>query len=208
MEWVGEEKYHLGSENTECGYIVYAKQRNHVGSVKDRNATFCGAGESNSHFTSFTGVALPGRSTLARISSSDKEKIFSDTTDPLPKKWVDNVPVGVPLFWGETKSVSTWLQLLDEVAAGCIVDVTPGSGVLASAAMQRGTPYLGLVGNAHQLTWLTNVVDRNSCQYMCTTGNFLYQEDLATLLSELFADVVDAKEDQTAEEAIQKPDVD
>ena len=205
--WV-KKKYHLGSENTECGYIVYAKQRNHVGAVKDRNATFCGAGESNSHFTSFTGVALPGRSTLARISSSDKEKIFSDTTDPLPKKWVDNVPVGVPMFWGETKSVSTWSQLLDEVAAGRIVDVTPGSGVLASAAMQRGTPYLGLVGNAHHLTWLTNVVDRNSCQYMCTTGNFLYQEDLATLLSELFADVVDAKEDQTAEEAIQKPDVD
>lgn len=37
-------------------------------------------------------------------------------------------------------------------------------------------------------------------------GNFLYQEDLATLLAELFADVVDPKEDTTAEEAIQEGD--
>jgi hypothetical protein len=72
--------------------------------------------------------------------------------------------------------------------------------------MQRGTPYVALVANTHHLTWLTNVVDRNSCKYMCTTGNFLYQEDLATLLAELFADVVDPKEDTTAEEAIQEGD--
>ena len=68
--------------------------------------------------------------------------------------------------------------------------------------MLHGTPYAGLVGNPHHLTWLTNVVDRNSCKFMCSTGNFLYREDLATLLGELFADVVDPKEDTTAEEAI------
>ena len=149
---------------------------------------------------------MPGRSSLARISVADKEKIFTETTDPLPKKWSDNVPVGVPMFWGETKSDVTWNQLLDEVNADCVVDVTPGSGVLASACMARGTPYLGLVGHPQLLSWLTNVVDRSSCRYMCTTGNFLYQEDLATLLTELFADVVDPKEDTTAEEALQQPE--
>ena len=204
--WV-KKKYHLGSENTECGYVAYARQKSHTG-CKDRSADFRAAGESNSHFTSFTGVALPGRSTLARISESDKQKIFAETTDPLPQKWLDNVPVGVPMYWQETKSVSTWYQLLEEVQAGCVIDVSPGSGVLASACMRRGMPYVGLVSNAQHLTWLTNVVDRSSCKYMCTTGNHLYQEDLATLLAELFSDVVDPKEDATAEQAIQQPDVD
>ena len=137
---------------------------------------------------------------------ADKEKIFTETTDPLPKKWVDNVPVGIPMYWGETKSEVTWNQLLDEVNGDCVVDLSPGSGVLASACMMRGTPYLRLVGNAQLLSWLTNVVDRASCKWMCTSGNTLYMEDLATLLSELFADVVDPKEDTTAEEALQQAD--
>ena len=72
--------------------------------------------------------------------------------------------------------------------------------------MTRGTPYAGLVGNQHHLIWLTNVVDRSSCKFMCTTGNFLCQEDLATLLEELFADVVDPKEDTTVEGVIQQPE--
>ena len=70
--------------------------------------------------------------------------------------------------------------------------------------MQRGTPYLGLVGNTQHLTWLTNVVDRSACKYMCETGNFLYQDDLATHLAELFADVVDPKDDPSTEEALQQ----
>jgi hypothetical protein len=202
--WV-KKKYHLSSENIECGYIAFGRQRSLSG-CRERSSGFCAAGETNSHFTSFTGVSLPGRSSLSRISQGDKEKVFPEATDNLPKKWLDNVPVGVPMFWGETKSVATWHQLLEEVQAHAVVDLTPGSGVLASACMQRGTPYVALVANTHHLTWLTNVVDRNSCKYMCTTGNFLYQEDLATLLAELFADVVDPKEDTTAEEAIQEGD--
>ena len=202
--WV-KKKYHLSSENTECGYIAFGRQRSFLG-CKDRKSVFCATGVTNSHFTTFTGVGLPGRSTLSKISDSDKVKVFPETTDPLPKKWVDNVPVGVPMFWGETKSMLTWIQLLDEVQGHCVVDISCGSGVLASACMMRGTPYAGLVGNQHHLTWLTNVVDRNSCKFMCSTGNFLYQEDLATLLGELFADVVDPKEDTTAEAAIQQPE--
>ena len=149
---------------------------------------------------------MPGRSTLARISEADKAKVFSEATDSLPQKWVDNVPAGVPMFWGETKSLTTWIQLLDEVKAGSVIDLSPGSGVLASACMQRGTPYLGMVGNSHHLTWLTNVVDRAAAKYITTAGNYLYQEDLAAHLTELFADVVDPKQDTMAEEALQRKD--
>ena len=145
---------------------------------------------------------MPGRSTLPRISEADKLKVFPDITDPLPAKCLDHVPAGVPMFWGETKSVSTWWLLLEEVQAGCVVDLSPGSGALASACMQRGNQYLGLIGNSLHMTWLTTVVDRASLKFICESGSYLYQEDLATHLQELFAELVEPPEDDKLEEAI------
>ena len=198
--WI-KKKYFLGSENTECGFIVMPCSKTRQG-VKQRADGFNAAGELSSHWTSFTGVSLPGRSTLPRISVADKLKVFPDITEPLPAKWLDHVPAGVPMFWGENKSAETWWLLLEEVQAGCVVDLSPGSGALASACMQRGTQYLGLLGSALHMTWLTTVVDRASLKFICESGSYLYQEDLATHLNELFADVVDPPEDKNLEESI------
>ena len=82
------------------------------------------------------------------------------------------------------------------------MDLSPGSGALASACMQRGTQYLGLLGSALHMTWLTTVVDRASLKFICESGSYLYQEDLATHLNELFADVVDPPEDKNLEESM------
>ena len=113
---------------------------------------------------------------------------------------------GVPAFWGETKTVVTWERLLDEVDANACIDLSPGSGALASACMSRGIQYLGLVTDPSHLTWLTNVVDRASLKYICASGNLIYQVDLASHLTELFADVLDPHEDETLEEAIMGSD--
>jgi hypothetical protein len=198
--WI-KKKYFLGSENTECGFIVMPCSKTRQG-VKQRADGFNSAGEVSSQWTSFTGVSLPGRSTLPRISEADKLNVFPDITDPLPAKWLDHVPAGVPMFWVETKSVSTWWLLLEEVQAGYVVDLSPGSGALASACMQRGNQYLGLLGNSLHMTWLTTVVDRASLKFICEAGSYLYQEDLATHLQELFAELVEPPEDNKLEEAI------
>ena len=52
------------------------------------------------------------------------------------------------------------------------------------------------------MSWLTNVVDRASVQFTCRAGSFLYQEDLATHLKALFADVVDPTQDATNDDTI------
>ena len=138
---------------------------------------------------------------MARISPEDKAKAFPDEVGELPKKWLDATN-GVPMFWGETKSVRTWEVLMSEVGAKVCVDLSPGSGLLAAACMSKGIQYVGVVTNDAHHKWLTNVIDRASLAYMCTVGNNLYQEDLATHLKEIFSDLMDQEPDAGAEEAI------
>ena len=51
--------------------------------------------------------------------------------------------------------------------------------------------YYGIVGNASHMGWLTNVLDRESLQYISRAGHTLYQEDLATHLKDLFGDLME-----------------
>ena len=59
--------------------------------------------------------------------------------------------------------------------------------------MRVGATYIGFVYHTH-LQWLTNVVDRNSLQYLTESGSFLYQADLAT--QPLFEELVAPDEDE------------
>ena len=102
------------------------------------------------------------------------------------------------MYWGETKSVALWVQLLTELGAKCVVDVTPGSGALAEAAVSMGIQYCGFVTNPGHLGWLSNVVDRAAVRHMVKSGTFLYQQELAESLKDMYADVV-AKEEDGAE---------
>lgn len=200
--WV-KKKYFMSSENTECGYISLPVTRTKL-CVKERTDGFKGAGEVNSHWTSFTGVEMSSRLGLARISDEDRLKVFSEETDPLPPKWVKAAHAGRPLFWQETKSLNTWCLMLKEVCADCVVDLSPGSGVLAEACMSLGKNYVGLVGHATHLQWITNVIDRVALKYVAKSGSFLYQEDLSTHIKHLFADSVE--ENIADDEAIQMSD--
>ena len=98
--------------------------------------------------------------------------------------------------------MATWEMLLDEFNVKAVIDVTPGSGLLASASMSRGVHYVGLALNKEHMAWLTNIVDRSSLKYICQGGGILYQEDLALLLKDLFADVVNSSDDIAGDDAI------
>ena len=188
----------LSSSNCELGYVHLPVSRNKI-TCKDRPEGFNAAGEQNSHFTSMTGISMTPRTKLPRISVEEKQKIFGKSGS-LPDKWLKNIPAGCPLFWGETKSVSFWVQILTEMGAKCVVDLTPGSGALAEAAMTLGVQYFGFVTDHVHLGWLTNVVDRASCRQIVKTGSFLYQEDLAVSLKEMFSDIVGAGAEEEEEE--------
>ncbi len=201
--WV-KRRHHMQSENIELGAVRMAVARNKT-TIKAR-ATFCGAGEDSTHFTTYTGVSLPPRVSLPRISVDDKLKIFADETAELPSKWAVNVPAGVPLFWGETKSKEFWKQILGDIGAKTVVDLTP-STAMAEACVELGIPLSGIVASATHLTWLVNTVDRAALRFICKSGSFLFQEELASHIHELFADLVDTADDTLNDDQIMESDV-
>ena len=198
--WVRRQHF-LSSNNCEVGYVTLPNSRGKF-TCKDRPSGFNGAGEASSHFTSMTGVALPPRTRLPRISADEKAKVFGKS-GCLPPKWTKSIPAGCPMFWGETKSVAFWQQMLTELDVKTVVDMTPGSGALADASMRLGCSYFGFVSDVVHMGWLTNVVDRASCRHIVKSGTFLYEESLATSLKDLFADIV---EDEPGEMDGEHPD--
>ena len=48
--------------------------------------------------------------------------------------------------------------------------------------------------------WLTNVIDRAAVRQIVKSGSFLYQEDLAMSLKEMFGNVVEAEEEGDGQE--------
>lgn len=184
-------KNFMSQRNVEVGHVRMPISRSKV-SVKSRAEGFGASGETSSTYTSYSGVKAIPRTHLSRISVEDKMKIFPEATGPLPRRYSSAVSEspGVPLFWHETKSVQFWGQLLDDLHVKCVVDVSPGSGLLAQTCMSKGIQYFGMCMSSCHLTWLSNVLDRACLKYVVESGSYLYQEDLGALIKELFSDVL------------------
>ena len=188
-------KNFFGSKNMEIGYVAMPTSRAKI-SVKDRgqeDASFNAAGEDSTHYTTYTGIPTMPRHRLALINDGEKVNIVGSTpdVDNVPEAWTKRGLQGVPLYWGETKSVEAWTRILKDTSAKAVVDLSAGSGTLACACMGVGALYVGFVYHKTHLTWLTNVVDRASLKYLVQSGTTLYQEDLATHVKQVFADLVE-----------------
>jgi hypothetical protein len=157
--------------------------------AKDRSE-FIDAGEASTHDTTWTGVPACPPSKLPHMSVADKKLMLPTLVEEsaIPPKWTHP---GVPYLWNEVKSVAFWTSLIESYDIKTIVDMTPGSGQLAHAAMKAGAQYLGLVKEANHLSWLSNAVDRSAIQLIAENGSPLYQQELAEHLREHFAEIVD-----------------
>ena len=191
----------FGSDNCEVGYVCMPQSRTRC-EVKSREDIFNGSGETSSHFRSLSGVAMAPRMTLPRISQEDKAKIFPDTPQVLPKKWSDAVTAGQPLYWQETKSQEFWGHVLEMINAKCVVDVSPGSGSLALACMEKGLHYFGICRDPVHTGWLSNVLDQAAMKFLSESGSNMYQADLATHIKELFSDMTTGLDDEITDEVI------
>ena len=196
-----KKKMVFGSDNVEIGFVALPGNRSRV-EIKERD------GGESSHFRSMSGVVIPPRMSLPRVSHEDKKKIFADTPDitSLPKKWRDQVPSGEPLNWQETKSRDFWLRVLQELSVKAVVDVSPGSGSLGVACMEAGVSYFGICQSNVHFTWLGNVLDRAALQYVSEAGTHLYQEDLAAHVKEIFSDMLQTDEDGINDDALAMSD--
>lgn len=202
-------KNFMSQRNVEVGHVRMPIGRSKV-SVKTRAEGFGASGETSSTYTSYSGVKAIPRTHLSKITVADKAKIFPDETNPPPKRWSSSVSEspGVPLFWLETKSVAFWGQLLDDLSVKCVVDASPGSGLLAQTCMSKGIHYFGMCMSPHHLTWLSNVLDRACLKYVVESGSYLYQEDMAGLVQELFSDVLATLEKPDEENVVASDDED
>jgi hypothetical protein len=156
--------------------------------AKDRSE-YVAAGEASTYDATWTGVPAVPPSQLPLMSVADK-KLMIPSMDPeraVPAKWAEE---GVPYMWNEVKGVGFWSALIDTFDLHTIVDLSPGSGLLAHAAMKAGAQYLGLATDANHLSWLSNTVDRSAIRLIAENGSALYQQELAEHLREHFAEIV------------------
>lgn len=182
----------FGAKHTEMGTIIIPTSRNRL-AIKNRGK----AGTTSS--TCYTGTQMQSRSDLPRISLEEKKKVH-EVEDDIPEKWVRAFGGRrVPLFWMETKSQQFWQQLLDDLTVKAVVDLSPGSGVLAEACMSSGVQYFGIVRNQTHLGWLNNSLDKTSLSYIVESNSWLYDESLAQNVKDSFDDILNEGGDAEAQ---------
>jgi hypothetical protein len=99
-------------------------------------------------------------------------------------------PVRRTVFFAETKSVAWWHQLIMDLDAKLIVDLSPGSGRLACAAMLSGAQYLGIARCPRHASWLQIALDRHALDFMTKRGSPFFEKDSAHFIQQHFQDVL------------------
>jgi hypothetical protein len=125
----------FASANRETLLLSTPLPRNRL-CAKERTS-FNAAGEASTHDSTYTGVGPMPWGSMPRLSPEDKEKILRAKTS-IPKTQAYDAALGVPLFWGERKTVPLWTQILGDLDVKCVYDLTPGSGTLARTCLELG----------------------------------------------------------------------
>ncbi len=87
--------------------------------------------------------------------------------------------------------MSLWHQILKDVDATAVYDLSPGCGLLGKACLNLGIPYVGFCHYEKQVSFLQNVLDRAAVEAMTKAGFPLYCQDTGALVQEHFKDVID-----------------
>ena len=111
-----------------------------------------------------TMVGLPAVSGRPLMPSMEKAKAF-DCDEP-PKFRGSACPV----FWAESKSAEVWETLLEVLNIGSVIDLTAGSGCLASVCLSSDIAYVGVTRNQVHHSWLVNVMDRESLRLLADSN--------------------------------------
>ena len=160
--------------------------------VKQREV-FNACGEGSTHFGSYTGVQPLSLRRMAKVRSEDKQAILAKTGELAspPPRLGASLNGAVPIFWQERKPTAFWRQLLNDLDVRAVCDLTPGSGVLAHACLMEGWPYIGVTATAAHCSYMQNRLDRDAVGIISMSGSAMYDEDLAGLIKQHFADIVD-----------------
>ena len=147
----------FASDNREVLLVSMPVQRNHL-ATKGRTS-FNAVGEASTHDSTYTGVEPLPWARMPRLSKEDKQKILGGPAE-IPKDALYDSSLGVPLFWNERKTVQLWAQILEDLDAKAVYDLTPGTGTLARACLDAGLTYTGVALNGEHRQWLDTLLDR------------------------------------------------
>jgi hypothetical protein len=172
-----------------------------------RDDGYNACGEETTYDTSYSGVESVAWASLPRLTAQGKESILGYTPD-VPSERMFDLSGGMPLFWQERKTVKFWMSLLSSYKAKAVLDLTPGSGACARAAMELGLHYSCFCRNAEHACWLRNILDVQALRGMCTSGSSLFVQGYLECVSEHFKDVLDRLDIMDAAEDHEPADMD
>jgi hypothetical protein len=114
------------------------------------------------------------------------ERHFFSTCAPLTTRRADiAVDTCGDVRAKEAKTVVWWRQLIRDLGVKFIVDVSPGSGWLAHAAMLSGAKYLGIARCPRHASWLQTTLDSHALDFMTKNGSPCFKGDPAQFIQQV-----------------------
>ena len=144
--------------------------RNHL-PVKPRTDPGRNAGESSTYYTTYTGVEPMTYAAMQLVPKADKEKILGFPPE-MPRVKSSAAPRACPLLWQERKTPVFGGNLLSDLEAKAVFDLTPGAGSCGRACLHLGILYACLAKNQEHSWWLQNVLAVTS---ICELESALFQ---------------------------------
>ena len=147
------------ADNNREAVLVGLPVPKHVIKSKPRS-TFGACGEVSTHSQTYSGVPKRKLVTLPRLQPLEKQAMLGVGLADLPERCSQSGLAGHPLFWQEVKSVGILSQVLSDLGVAHVVDLSCGSGAVATAAAINHITYDGFCFNEMQQSWLDGVMDR------------------------------------------------
>jgi hypothetical protein len=187
-----------GSDCREVAFLSLPVPRTAVATKTRKSKAAAWAPTTYANF--YQGVPQVPWKALPLLTPKDKREVLGVETVAMPPQKVWSSVAGHPLYWAERKSVAFWQDLLSCLDAGIVVDLSPGSGSCARAALRSGVQYVAACRTQAHVGWLTNIMDREACELIVKSKSPLFEQDLAAMLKTHFSEVLDAQKKQTAAE--------
>jgi hypothetical protein len=177
------------SDNKEIMWISLPLPRVHV-PTKEHTGEVAKWAEST-HSTCYVNVPQAPWQSLPLMTADDKANLTGkDQSVLLPPPKIFEWDRGVPVYWQERKTVEFWQTVLNDVDAGMVVDLTPGSGSAGRAAMRNGISYHAVCRDEIHASWLGNILDREACELIVKSESPLFEQSLAALIKAHFAEIL------------------
>ena len=127
----------FASSNREACFLVTPCPRTALkAKIREEGDEGNAAGELTTHSSTYTGVTPLPWLAQPLISTADKSDIFGRACPQPPRKLFDTSS-GEPLFWNDRKTAALWKQIISDVGAAAVYDLSPGCGWLASIASKQ-----------------------------------------------------------------------